>query len=93
MIYATISKANNVNKSLENTKLERYSYISFKRTSSNDRLVAMYSNEMINTKLRYKILYKAKLNDMVIKEGKKVKLEELLLNVKVNDSSLFIAAE
>ena len=30
---------------------------------------------------------------MVIKEGKKVKLEELLLKEKVNDSLLFIVAE
>ena len=93
MIYAIISEADNVDKSLENIESERYLYVSFKRISSNNRLVAMQLNEIVNTKLRYETLFKAKLNDMVIKEGKKVKLEELLLKEKVNDSSLFIAVE
>ena len=70
MIYATISEANNVDKSLENIESERYLYVSFKRISSNNRLVAMHLNEMVNTKLRYETLFKAKLNNIVIKEKK-----------------------
>ena len=38
MIFTTISKANNVDKRLENIESERYLCISFKRTSSNNRL-------------------------------------------------------
>ena len=53
----------------------------------------MHSNKMVNAKSWHETLFKAKLNDIVIKEGKKVKLEELLLKEKVNNSSLFIAAE
>ena len=53
----------------------------------------MHSNKMVNAKSWHETLFKAKLNDIVIKEGKKVKLEELLLKEKVNDSLLFIVAE
>ena len=56
-------------------------------------MAAIYSNEMLNVRVRYETLYRVNLNDNVSKEGVSFTLGELLRKQQANEVKLFLAAE
>ena len=48
----------------------------------------MHMNEMRNVKSQFKALYKASLKDIVLINGKQLKLEDILVLAQVNNSYL-----
>ena len=64
-IYAVQDEAKEVDEILYNLKSPRYSYISYRQTTSDERLTAIYTNDRHNIKARYETLYDVSLNDEV----------------------------
>jgi len=62
-------------------------------STSLQRLVAIYSNEMRNVKTRFETLYKVKLENIVLKDSKQSTLEDMILDQKYKDTPLFLAIE
>ena len=95
MIYTIESNAKEINKLLYNLKSPRYKYISYKNTSSKERLAVMHFNEMKNVKAWYEILFKVKLNHaiMVLDNRSYILLEQILMEAKSNNDNLFLAVK
>ena len=53
----------------------------------------MHSNEMRNVKTRFETLYKVYLKNIILKNGKKSTLEDMILDQKDKDIPLFLAIE
>ena len=70
-----------------------FKYISFRLSSSLQRLAAMHSNDMLNPKARFETLYNTNLNDTVLYQGLEYKLKNLIRIVEVKDMKLFLAIE
>ena len=56
-------------------------------------MVAIHKNEMLNIKARFETLYETQLNDIIIKEKKEYKLQDIILNIQYKDNNLFLAIE
>ena len=56
-------------------------------------MVAIYKNEMLNIKARFETLYETQLNNIIIKEKKEYKLQDIILNIQYKDNNLFLAIE
>ena len=72
-------------------KSPRYSYMSYRYTSSDERLTAMYRNDRHNIKVRYETLFNVNLKDEVWDGNKEkyVKLEDVLVEVKSDENPFF----
>ena len=89
------SKAKEVNEMLCLLKSPRFKYISYKNTSPQERLQAMFHNDKNNEKGRYEILENVNLNDEIETKmkGEMQVLEQVLMTVKKGGNFLFLAAE
>ena len=76
--------------SLFNTK---FKYISFKESTSNQRLGALHINEMNNVETQFELFENAKVMDRIIYHEKIGALYDMLLSIKVNRAPLFIGVE
>lgn len=94
-IYAVEREAKEIDEVLCDLKSPRYSYMSYKHTTSDERLAAMYRNDRNNIKSRYETLFEVNLKEEVWdnKKDQYVKLEEFLVEVKHNENPLFLAIE
>ena len=93
MLYAVEDEAKQIDNQLFQSSFSKFKYISFKLSSLVARLAAMYSNKMINVKSMFEILYEAKVDDIVMKDGKESNLEDLLRSQKINKTPLFLVVE
>jgi len=94
-VYAVEQEAKVVDELLYSLKSPRYSYMSYRYTSSDERLTAMYRNDRHNIKTRYETLFNVNLKDEVWdgNKDKYVKLEDVLVEVKSDKNPLFLAIE
>ena len=69
----------------------RYKYVSYRQTTAQDRLAAMYNNEIKNGYGKYETLENAKLNDKVLEEikDKYVSLEIVLMKAEKGGKSYY----
>ena len=74
---------------MHKTAFEGFQYLSFKLDDSSARIGTIHANELINVRARFETLYRAKVNDEVIKDGKETRLDSLLKDQKVNNIPLF----
>ena len=74
----------NILQELEIPGMEDIKYISFKNTFSNDKIGALYLNNMANVKVRFKILKNTNVLEVAEYEDKKGSLREILLGIKYN---------
>ena len=89
------SRAKEIDELLCLLKSPRFKYISYRNTTSQERLKAMYHNDNNNAKGKYEILENMSLNDEVINEtnDKMILLEHVLIKVEKGGQYLFLAAE
>jgi len=64
--------------------MEDIKCILFKNTPSNDKVGALYLNNMINIKVRFETLKNTNVLEVAEYEGKKGSLREILLRIKHN---------
>ena len=93
IVYALDNEAQYIDKQIHDTTFEGFQYLLYKLDNLSSRMGAMYANEMINVKARFEILYGAKVDDIVLKDGREIRLDRLLKEQKVNKMPLFIAVE
>ena len=93
IIYVIENKAKKIDSNIIKLESKRVKYISYKYTSLAERMIAICTNEIINIKERYEILYKVKIKDKVAMNKKKYDLVKLLASIKVNEISLFLTIE
>ena len=62
MIYAIQSEAKEIDQKLFNAQFKRFKYASYKLSDSDQCLVLMYKNDIINTKARFETLYNIKVS-------------------------------
>ena len=94
VLYAISSEINTVNESLSKIINTRYQYVSYRKTTSEERLASMHHNEMMNIKARYESLHNAKLKERVFIESRRhERLETVLIKQQHNGVRLFLAAE
>ena len=68
-------------------------YISFKHTTSDDKVGVLYLNNMNNTKVRFETLYNINVFDQVEFQGKTSIIRYALIELKYNKSQLFYGVE
>ena len=73
--------------------MEDIKCILFKNTPSNDKVGALYLNNMINIKVRFETLKNTNVLEVAEYEGKKGSLREILLGIKHNKTQLFVGVE
>ena len=93
MVYALDNEAQYINKQIYDNTFKGFQYLSYKFDNSSSRMEAMHANEMINVKARFEILYGAKVDDIVLKDRHKIRLDRLLKEQKVNKIPFFIIVE
>ena len=76
--YTIESKALEIDFIMVNSKFPNFKYLSYKYSSSSQRMCSMHSNEMVNVRIWFETLYGINLHDIVIKEGETSNLGELL---------------
>jgi len=89
------SKAKEINELLCMIKSPRFKYVSYQKSTTDEKLRAMYHNDKHNETAKYEILENTRLDDEVIDEktDEKILLEELMLTSKKGGEYLFLAAE
>ena len=96
VVYGVLSKReilDNTLQELEILRIEDIKYISFKNTSSNNKVRALYLNNITNIKVRFKTLKNTNVLEVTEYEGKKGSLREILLRIKYNKTHLFVGVE
>ena len=95
VVNAIESKADEINESLCSMNSKRYRYISYKKSTTQERMRAMYHNDANNAKGKYEILENVNLDDEVINQenDEKMLLENVLMTVQKGGQFLFLAAE
>jgi len=76
---------------MHDATFKSFQYLSYKLDSSFARIGVMYANDMLNVKARFETLYSAKVDDVVLKDGREIRLDRLLKEQRVNDILLFTA--
>ena len=94
-VYAIENEAQDVDERLCEIKSLRYTYVSYRNTTSKERLTAMYHNDKKNVKARYETLVNVNLKVEVWdnKNEKYLLLEKVLIEVKSNNDKLFLVVE
>ena len=93
MMCALEDEANTADKTMFDTEFKRFQHVSYKLTSSKQRLASMHANEMNNEKARFETLYETQVEDKVFVENEKIALADVILSAKHNDIELFLAIE
>ena len=93
MIYTIQDEAKETDQKLFSTTFKKFKYVSFKLSSSLQRLAAMHSNEMKNPKAKYETLFEIQLKDKALYQGTEYTLKELIDQVQIKDIPLFLAIE
>ena len=81
-IYTLEKEANEIDLQMYHSEFKKFQYLSYKYSTSTQKMAAMNSNELLNVKARFKILYNTKLEDKVYKDGKETILEKLIMSQK-----------
>ena len=69
------------------------SYVLFNNTSSDDRLVVLYSNELNQVKVQFEVLINIKINKEVMHKSKTRELRDIILVVYYNRVLIFTGTE
>ena len=69
---------------LEISGMEDVKYISFKHTSSNDKVGTLYLNNMTNVKVRFETLHNINILEQASFKEKTGSLQEILLSIQYN---------
>ena len=72
VVYAIEKEAQEIDLNLTRIKTLMFQYLSFKYSSSEERIVAIHTNELINIKARYEMIYNENLK-MNVKYENKIK--------------------
>ena len=67
--------------------------MSFKDTSTNDKLGILHLNELNNISVRFETLNNVQTDELAIINKEQAELQDILLQIKVNDMPLFIGVE
>ena len=73
--------------------MEDIKYISFKDTSSNEKVVSLHINNMNDIPVQFKSLIGINVQDEANFKGENNNVRNLLLNVKYNNTPLFTGVE
>ena len=94
-IYAIQEDADEIDEALLKMESPRYKYLSYRKTTSEERLAAMYHNDVRNIKVKYETLYDVNLKDEVWDTTNScyVTLESILMKLMNESNPLFLAAE
>ena len=95
VVYVVEGKAQQIDELLnDQIREDRYRYISYQNLPSQEKLLAMYYNDMKNVKAKYETLYNMNLKDEVMYDDmNSVTLEKAIMDVKINQNNLFLSAE
>ena len=64
-------------------------YISFKNNNSNERILGLKLDKLVNTKLRYEWFNKIGVLDQVSFQGKQMCVNQIIMKAKLNGILLF----
>jgi len=93
-VYVIENKAREINDEFSKLINTRYQFISYRKTTSDERLAGMHHNEMTNVKARYESLYNASLKELILVSSRcHERLETVLMKANYNNNRLFLAAE
>ena len=93
VVYCVEIYVNDIDKSLMELVDPIIKYISYKNTTSAERLASMHANEYKNVKARYETLNNIKVNDSVNCKDKPCELKDLLLLQTANKTQLFLVVK
>jgi len=93
VLYCVETYADDMDESLMELVNLTIKYVSYKNTTSAERLASMYANECKNVKARYEILYDIKVDDWVTYKDNLYELKDLLLLQTANKIQLFLAVK
>ena len=93
--HAIEPEAKETDDMLCNLKSPRHQHTACRNSISQERVIAMYHNEMRNGKAKHETLFNANLKDKAMEKEKDshASLETLLMNAKKNEHNLFLVAE
>ena len=95
-VYAIERNASQINEDfseLTNTST-RYQFISYRKTTSEERLASMCHNEVTNIKARYESLFNASLKELVFVSSRRYeRLETVIMKANCDGYKLCLAAE
>ena len=83
----------NTMQSFEIPEMKDIKYISFKHTTSDDKVGVLHLKNINNMKVRFKTLYNTNVFDLVEFQGKTSTIREALIEVKYNKAQLFCRVE
>jgi len=93
-VYVIEKKALEINEECSKLTNNRYQFVSYRKTTSEERLASMHHNKMTNVKARYESLYNASLKELILVSNKcHERLETVIMKANHNGSRLFLAAE
>ena len=93
ILYAIDDEAKEIDSKMIQFISKRVKYVSYKYTSLAERLAAIYTNEIMNMKFWFETFHNVKMKDKVLIDKKEYYLDKLLMFLKVNKTSLFLAIE
>ena len=65
-VYVIEKKALEINEECSKLTNNRYQFVSYRKTTSEERLASIHHNEMTNVKARYESLYNASLKELIL---------------------------
>ena len=87
------SNSEKIDEILTELKIDGMKHVSFARTTSEERLVAMCHNEMKNAKARYEKLFNVRKSKLIKTKDKTKSEEQVVRNSKANGANLFLGIE
>ena len=75
VVYGRDQEASKLDMEIMSKQHKGTKYLSYKRSKSEERVAAMYYNDVINVNARYEILFGAKVDDIVRFNGKAIRLK------------------
>ena len=94
MVYVISSQVKQVLDGMSKMKTTRYKFVSYKHTTSEERLASMHYNDMKNIKAKYESLNNAMLKERIMVESRRQELlETVIMKAQHNGQNLFLAAE
>ena len=95
-VYAIERNASQINEDFSKltNASTRHQFISYRKTTSEERLASMHHNEMTNIKARCESLFNASLKEPVLVSSRRhERLETAIMKANYNGHRLFLAAE
>ena len=96
VIYCILSTWEEINQQLQNCQFQsgKYAkYVFFKNTNLEIKLGTLYVNNLNNIQVKYEVLHNISVVETIKFESKEHSLRDAILNMKIGQNNLFVAAK